>query len=336
MKTIKVAINGFGRIGRVTFNAMINNPQFEIVALNDLTDSKTLAHLLKYDSVHGVNKNEILSDNEGMIVNGRKIKIYAEKDPQNLPWKALDVDVVIESTGRFLDSESASLHIKAGAKKVIISAPAKGDDIKQVVLGVNDEILTKSDVIISNASCTTNCAAPIVKIIDDNWGVEKGFLTTTHAYTGDQRLVDAPHKDLRRARAAANSIIPTSTGAAKAITKILPHLKGNLGGTSFRVPVINGSITDFSFSVKKATTAEEINAVFKKASETSLKGILQFCEDPIVSVDVIGNKYSSIFDAELTAVVGEDKKFVKVVSWYDNETGYSNRLVDLAKKISEL
>ncbi|MDP4266328.1 MAG: type I glyceraldehyde-3-phosphate dehydrogenase [Bacteroidota bacterium] len=334
MKNIKVAINGFGRIGRVTYRALATKPNIEVVAINDLTDSKTLAHLLKYDSVHGIFEGDVHTDGEYIIANNKKIKVFAERDPKNLPWGQLGIDIVIESTGLFLDSEKASMHLTAGAKKVVISAPAKGDDIKQVVLGVNDNILNDSDKIVSNASCTTNCAAPMVKVLEENWGIERGFITTTHAYTGDQRLIDAPHKDLRRARAAANSIIPTSTGAAKAITKIFPSLKGNLGGSSLRVPVIDGSITDITVTLKKPATVEEINAAFKKAAEKELKGILQYSSDPLVSVDIVGNKYSCIFDSELTVVVGDDKRFVKVVGWYDNESGYSTRLAELIEKIA--
>jgi len=336
MKTINVAINGFGRIGRIAFRAMQTKPEINVVAVNDITDCKTLAHLLKYDSVFGKFDGEISYDNENLIVNGKKIKVFSQLDPINLPWKDLNIDIVLESTGKFLDSAGAGKHLTAGAKKVIISAPSKGDDIKQVVLGVNDSVITADDKIISNASCTTNCAAPVVKVIDELYGIDKGFLTTTHAYTGDQRLVDAPHKDLRRARAAANSIIPTSTGAAKAITKIFPHLKGNLDGTSLRVPVIDGSVTDFSFSVNKPASVEEINEAFKKAALTTLKGILEYSEEPLVSSDIIGNTHSSIFDSLLTSVTGNDRKFVKVVSWYDNEMGYSHRICDLIIKIHNI
>ncbi|MBK7182205.1 MAG: type I glyceraldehyde-3-phosphate dehydrogenase [Bacteroidetes bacterium] len=330
MQKIKVAINGFGRIGRVTFRILLERSNIEVVAINDLTDSKTLAHLLKYDSVHrGINA-EVSSEEKAIIVNGKRIVIYAEKDPANLPWKELGIDVVIESTGFFLDKETAGKHIAAGAKKVIISAPPKTDDIKTVVLGINDEILLADDLIISNASCTTNCAAPMIKVLDENWGVEDGYITTVHSYTGDQRLHDAPHKDLRRARAAAMSIVPTSTGAAKAITKIFPHLKGKLGGCGMRVPVPDGSLTDITCVLTKPVTVEEINAAFKKAAATNLKGILQYTEDPIVSVDIIGNPNSCIYDAEFTSVVGN---LIKVIGWYDNEYGYSSRLADLIVKI---
>jgi glyceraldehyde 3-phosphate dehydrogenase len=330
MQKVKVAINGFGRIGRVTFRILLERSNIEVVAINDLTDSKTLAHLLKYDSVHrGINA-EVSAEEKAIIVNGKRIVIYAEKDPANLPWKELGIDVVIESTGFFLDRETAGKHITAGAKKVIISAPPKTDDIKTVVLGINDEILLADDLIISNASCTTNCAAPMIKVLDENWGVEDGYITTVHSYTGDQRLHDAPHKDLRRARAAAMSIVPTSTGAAKAITKIFPHLKGKLGGCGMRVPVPDGSLTDITCVLTKPVTVEEINAAFKKAATTNLKGILQYTEDPIVSVDIIGNPNSCIYDAEFTSVVGN---LIKVIGWYDNEYGYSSRLADLITKI---
>ena len=301
MKKIKVAINGFGRIGRTFSRAVQSKSNIEIVAINDLADSTTLAHLLKYDSVHRIFQGEIKAGKDSIFINGKEIKVFAEKDPEKLPWKNLEVDVVIESTGHFLDKESVGKHLRAGAKKVIISAPAK-DGIKSVVLGVNDNILSKDDTIISNASCTTNCAAPMIKVLDENWGVEDAYVSTIHSYTGDQRLHDAPHKDLRRARAATLSIIPTSTGAAKAITKIFPHLEGKIGGCGMRVPVPDGSLTDISCilsagggsasSGKKIPTAKEINAAFKKASETSLKGILQYTEEPLVSVDIIGNPYS--------------------------------------------
>lgn len=330
MKKIKVAINGFGRIGRISFRVMLECENIEVVAINDLTDSKTLAHLLKYDSVHGIIKADVKAEEKAIIVNGKKINVYAEKDPANLPWKSLGIDVVIESTGFFLDKESAGKHITAGAKKVIISAPANSSDIKTVVLGVNDNLINDSDIIVSNASCTTNCAAPMIKVLDENFGLIEGFITTVHAYTGDQRLHDAPHKDLRRARAAAVSIIPTSTGAAKAITKIFPHLDGKLGGCGMRVPVPDGSLTDITCLLNKHATVEEINAAFKKASETNLKGILQYMEDPIVSVDIIGNSHSCIYDPEFTSIVGN---MIKIIGWYDNEGGYCNRLADLVKKI---
>lgn len=330
MKKIKVAINGFGRIGRVTFRILLERPQIEIVAINDLTDSRTLAHLLKYDSVHGILNATISHDENSITVNGQRIAVYAEKDPAALPWKTLDIDVVIESTGFFLDKATAGKHLQAGAKRVVISAPPKTNDIKTVVLGINESILTEDDLILSNASCTTNCAAPMIKVLDENWGLEDGYITTVHSYTGDQRLHDAPHKDLRRARAAGLSIVPTSTGAAKAITKIFPHLEGKIGGCGMRVPVPDGSLTDITCVLTKPVTVEEINAAFKKASEGNLKGILEYTEDPIVSVDIIGNPHSCIYDAEFTSVVGN---MIKVIGWYDNESGYSNRLADLILKI---
>lgn len=326
---MKVAINGFGRIGRLAFKVLNEKSNVEVVAINDLTDTKTLAHLLKYDSVHGRFNGTVTSDDKNIIVNGKAIRVYAEMDPANLPWGELGVDVVLESTGRFLDKEGAGKHLTAGAKKVVISAPAKGE-IKTVVLGVNDQEVNADDVILSNASCTTNCLAPMVKILDDNFGVESGFMTTIHAYTSDQRLQDAPHKDLRRARAAAYSIIPTSTGAAKAVGLVLPHLAGKLNGNSMRVPVPNGSVTDFTVTLKNAATAEEINAKFKEAAAGAMKGILEYTEDPIVSIDIIGNAHSCIFDSALTQVIGNT---VKVVGWYDNEAGYSNRAADLIEKI---
>ena len=331
MKKIKVAINGFGRIGRVSFRVMLERENIEIAAINDLTDSRTLAHLLKYDSVHGIIKADIKWDDTAIIVNGKRIVVYSEKDPANLPWKQLGIDVVIESTGHFLDKESAGKHLVAGAKRVIISAPPKGNDIKTVVMGINDDILSSDDLIISNASCTTNCAAPMVKILDEMWGLEDGYINTVHSYTGDQRLHDAPHKDLRRARAAGLSIIPTSTGAAKAITKIFPHLEGKMGGGGMRVPVPDGSLTDITCVLRKPVTVAEINAAFKLASETTLKNILEYTEDEIVGIDIVGNRHSCIFDAGFTAVVGN---MVKVIGWYDNEVGYSNRLVDLIVKVS--
>ena len=333
MEKIKIAVNGFGRIGRVFTRIAQLNPIIEIVAINDLTDSKTLAHLYKYDSVHGIAPHSVDHKPDHIVIAGKPIRIFNEKSPDKLPWGELGVDFVIESTGHFLDVESCSLHLKAGAKKVIITAPAKGDDIKAIVLGVNDHILSAGDTIVSNASCTTNCTAPLIKVLHEQWGVEQGFLNTVHAYTGDQRLHDSPHKDLRRARAAANSIIPTSTGAAKAITQIFPQLKGKLGGSSMRVPVIDGSITEITCVLAKNASFEEINAAFKEAAQGELKGILEYTEDPIVSVDIIGNPHSCVFDAELTSVVGN---MVKVLGWYDNEYGYSSRLVDLAIKMASL
>ncbi len=326
----KVAINGFGRIGRLTFKTLLNKPGIEVVAINDLTDTKTLAHLLKYDSVHGKFPGTVAATSNGIVVNGTEIRIYAEREPAKLPWGELGVDIVLESTGRFVDPEGAGGHLQAGAKKVVISAPAKGD-IPTVVLGVNDEILTGSEQILSNASCTTNCLAPMAKVLDDNFGVEKGYITTIHAYTADQNLQDAPHKDLRRARAAAYSIVPTSTGAAKAVGLVLPHLQGKLDGCAMRVPIPDGSLTDLTVILKNPATVEEIKAAMKKAAEGPMKGILEYTEDPIVSIDIVGNPHSCIFDAGMTSANGT---LVKVVGWYDNEAGYSNRAADLIEKIS--
>lgn len=331
MKPVRIAINGFGRIGRVSLRVLSERKNFEVVAINDLTDAHTLAHLLKYDSVHRRFPGEVSAEDDAIIVNGHRIPVTQIKDPAALQWGKYDTNIVIESTGKFLDLASAKLHLAAGAKKVLLSAPPKGNDIKTIVVGVNDSELSKDDTIVSNASCTTNCAAPLIKVLDDNWGIDDGYITTVHSYTGDQRLHDAPHKDLRRARAAAVSMIPTSTGAAKAITKIFPHLDGKLGGCGIRVPVPDGSITDITCQLNKLPTVEEINAAFKKAAEGELKSILQYTEDPIVSVDIVGNPYSCIFDAELTSIVGN---MVKVMGWYDNEMGYSNRLIDLAEKMA--
>lgn len=323
---IKVAINGFGRIGRMVFRAG-QQQNIDFVAINDLTDTKTLAHLLKYDSAHGKLNAEITYDENNLYINGKQLKVFKEKDPSNLPWKELQIDVVIESTGFFLSKEKANLHINAGAKKVILSAPAKDKDILTIVKGVNEHEYS-GELIVSNASCTTNCLAPLVKVLDDNFGVEKGFMTTVHAYTADQRLVDGPHSDLRRARTAAQNIVPTTTGAAKAVAEVMPHLKGKLDGMALRVPVQDGSITDFNCILKKEVTKEEINNLFKNAASHHLKGVLEYCDEPIVSSDIIGNPNSSIFDADSTMTMGN---LVKVVSWYDNEWGYSNRLIDLVK-----
>jgi len=325
----KVAINGFGRIGRMCFRSLIQNPNIEIVAINDLTDVPTLAHLLKYDSVHGRFGHSVEAGEGALIVNGKSIKIFAQKDPSALPWGDLNVDVVIESTGIFTDKEGASKHIFAGAKKVIISAPATGG-IKTIVLGVNDEMLTSEDTIISNASCTTNCLAPMAKVLNDKFGIEKGYITTVHAYTADQRLQDSPHKDLRRARAAALSMVPTSTGAAKAVGEVLPTLKGKLDGVAVRVPTPDGSLTDLVAVLSREVTKEEVNAAMKEASETHMKGILEYCTDPIVSIDIVGNLHSCIFDAALTSTNGN---LVKVMGWYDNEAGYSERVCDLVAKL---
>jgi glyceraldehyde 3-phosphate dehydrogenase len=326
---MRVAINGFGRIGRLAFKCLLEKSNVEVVAINDLTDNKTLAHLLKYDSVQGKFNGTVDYTDDHIIVNGTKITATAERDPANLPWKELNVDVVLESTGFFRSPETAGKHITAGAKKVIISAPASGD-IKTVVLGVNDDTLNGTETILSNASCTTNCLAPMAKVLDDLLGVESGFMTTIHSYTSDQRLLDAPHSDLRRARSAALNIIPTSTGAAKAVGLVLPHLAGKLNGNSLRVPTPTGSATDFVVTLKKETTVEEVNAAFKKASETNLKGILEYSEDPLVSSDIVGNPHSCIFDADTTMVMGNT---VKIMGWYDNEAGYSNRIADLIAKV---
>lgn len=322
---MKVAINGFGRIGRLAFKVLLEKSNVEVVAINDLTDNATLAHLLKYDSVQGRFNGTVDSNDDYLIVNGKQIRATAERNPENLPWAELGVDVVLESTGIFRDAEGAGKHITAGAKKVIISAPAKGD-IKTVVIGVNDDTLSGDETIVSNASCTTNCLAPMVKVLDDLYGVENGFMTTIHAYTSDQRLQDAPHSDLRRARAAALSMIPTSTGAAKAVGLVLPHLQGKLNGNSMRVPTPTGSATDFVVNLKQEVTVEQVNAAFKVASEGRLKGILEYTEDPIVSVDIVGNPHSCIFDSLSTMVSGNT---VKILGWYDNEAGYSNRVADL-------
>jgi glyceraldehyde 3-phosphate dehydrogenase len=327
---MKVAINGFGRIGRHAFKFLFNTPGVEVVAINDLTDNATLAHLLKYDSVHGKFPGTVTSDAEHLIINGQKIKALAERDPKLLPWGAMGVDVVLESTGIFTDAAKAAMHLEAGAKKVVISAPATGD-VKTVVLGVNSEVIDGTETIMSNASCTTNCLAPMVKVLDDAFGVEQGFMTTIHAYTADQNLADAPHKDLRRARAAAYSIVPTSTGAAKAVGLVLPHLKGKLNGNAMRVPIPDGSVTDFTCNVRTAKTRDEINAAFKAAADSNLKGILEYTTDPIVSIDIVGNPHSCIFDSDLTMVIGNT---VKIVGWYDNEAGYSNRIVDLIARIA--
>ncbi len=325
----KVAINGFGRIGRLAFKNLLSKPGIEVVAINDLTDVKTLAHLLKYDSVHGRFNGTVESKENAIIVNGKSIVITAEKNPSDLPWAKMGVDIVLESTGRFVDEAGAGQHITAGAKKVVISAPAKGN-IPTVVLGVNDDILTGAETIVSNASCTTNCLAPIAKVLDDNFGLESGYITTIHAYTSDQRLQDAPHSDLRRARAAALSIIPTTTGAAKAVGLVLPQLKGKLDGIAMRVPTPTGSATDLVAQLKKPATIEQINAAMKAAAEGPMKGILKYTEDPIVSADIVGDPHSSVFDADMTSVMGNT---VKVLSWYDNEAGYAARVADLIVKI---
>ncbi len=330
---LRVAINGFGRIGRVTGRLLLARQDVELVAVNDLTDTRTLAYLFKYDSIHGVYKGDVGHDDDHLIFSGKKVKAFSEKDPANLPWNDLGVDVVIECTGLFLTRETASAHLKGGAKKVVLSAPPKGGDIKSIVLGVNDEVLTPEVDMLSNASCTTNCAAPLVKVLHELCKVQSGFITTVHSFTSDQRLHDAPHRDLRRARAASVSMVPTTTGAAKAITKIIPELDGKLGGGAIRVPVPDGSITDLTCWVENVRTVDEINVAFKKAADGPLNGYLRYTEDPIVSVDIVGDPHSCIYDSQLTSVVGN---MVKVMGWYDNEYGYSSRLVDLVVKMGRM
>ena len=326
---VRVAINGFGRIGRQVFQAGHNAHDIEWVAVNDLTDTKTLAHLLKYDSVHGRFAGEIGHNQEGLFVDGRLIKVFAERDPTKLPWKALGVDVVVESTGLFTDRAGAEKHILAGAKKVLISAPAKDPDIT-LVKGVNEhKYNSHKHNIVSNASCTTNCLAPMVKVLNDNFGVRRGFMNTEHAYTADQRLVDSPHKDLRRARSAAVSIIPTTTGAARAVAEVIPELKGMLDGIAMRVPVPNGSVVDFVCELRREVTRDEINTLFCSVAANELLGIIQYSEEPIVSADIVHNPHSCIFDSLLTNVV--DKSLVRVIGWYDNEWGYSNRMIDVLR-----
>ena len=333
---VKIAINGFGRIGRISFRNIQSKNNLEVVAINDLTDAQTLAHLLKYDSVHGRFNGEVYAEGEFLVVNGKKIRVFAEKDPENLPWGELGIDIVIESTGIFRNKEKMGKHIKAGAKKVILTVPAdKAEDVDAtVVLGVNDNILTKEMTCISNASCTTNCLAPVAKILNDKFGVKRGLMNTVHSYTNDQQILDLPHKDLRRARAAAVSIIPTSTGAAKAVGLVIPELKGKLDGFSMRVPTPDGSVVDLTVELEKTVTKEEINAAMKEAAQGAMKGILEYTEDPIVSCDIVGNPHSSIFDSKLTMVL--EGNMVKVVSWYDNENGYSNRVCDLAERLAKL
>lgn len=328
---IRVGINGFGRIGRLVFKRMMEQGGFEVAAINDLTDAKTLTHLLKYDSVHGRFPGDLKATENGMVLNGQEIKITSEKDPAKLGWGDMNVDIAIESTGVFTSKEKLSLHLNAGAKKVVLTAPPKDALDAIVVLGVNDEILNKDMKVISNASCTTNCLAPMVKILDDNFKLVKGFMTTVHSYTNDQALLDQPHKDLRRARAGAINIIPTTTGAAKSVGEVLPYLKGKLDGFALRVPTPDGSITDFVCEVEKSATKEEINAAFKSAADGHYKGILEYSEDPLVSSDIIGNSHSCIFDSKSTMSMGN---LVKVVGWYDNEWGYSCRVVDLVNKIA--
>ena len=326
----KIAINGFGRIGRLTFRNLIESDNVEIVAINDLTAVDMLAHLLKYDSAHGRFNGTVAHTENSLIVNGKEITVYAQRDPEMLPWGEIGVDLVVESTGFFRDAEGMGKHIKAGAKKVALSAPASGD-IKTIVLGVNDDQLTDSDTMVSNASCTTNCLSPMAKVLDEKFGIESGFMCTIHAYTSDQRIQDAPHSDKRRARAAAVNMIPTSTGAAKAVALVLPQLKGKLDGYAMRVPTITGSATDLTVQLSREVTAEEINAAMKEAAEGPLKGILMYTEDPIVSSDIVGDKHSCIFDAGVTSAKGN---LVKVLGWYDNEAGYSARLANLVERLA--
>ena len=326
----KIAINGFGRIGRLTFRNLIESDNVEIVAINDLTAVDMLAHLLKYDSAHGRFNGTVAHTENSLIVNGKEITVYAQRDPETLPWGEIGVEVVVESTGFFTNAEGMGKHIKAGAKKVVLSAPAKGD-IKTIVLGVNDDQLTDADTMVSNASCTTNCLSPMAKVLDEKFGIESGFMCTIHAYTSDQRIQDAPHADKRRARAAAVNMIPTSTGAAKAVALVLPQLKGKLDGYAMRVPTITGSATDLTVQLSREVTAEEINAAMKEAAEGPLKGILMYTEDPIVSSDIVGDKHSCIFDAGITSAKGN---LVKVLGWYDNEAGYSARLANLVERLA--
>ena len=330
---MRIAINGFGRIGRHTLRNLLNRNlnQIEVVAINDLADAKTLAHLFKYDSVHGPLNRTVDFDGNHLIIDGKSIVILNQRNPEDLPWKDLNIDLVVESTGFFVKKELAAKHLEAGAKQVIISAPSPDKEIPTVVLGINDKDFDWNTPIFSNASCTTNNVAPLIKILDENWEIVDGYITTVHSMTGDQNLHDAPHRDLRRSRAASASIIPTTTGAAKAITNVFKHLDGKLGGAGIRVPVLNGSLTDFTCNLARKTTVEEINQKFKEAAEGDLKNVLYYTEDPIVSVDIINNPYSCVFDSELTSIVGG---LVKVVGWYDNEFGYSNRLVDILQKLA--
>ena len=325
----KVAINGFGRIGRLAFRQMLHRSDLSVVAINDLTNVETLAHLLKFDSIHGRFDGTVEVENGNLKINGNVVHISAERNPSDLPWASHNIDVVVESTGVFASKEGASKHIEAGAKKVVISAPAKGD-LKTIVLGVNDDILTSDDHIVSNASCTTNCLAPMAKVLDDTFGLKHGLITTIHAYTADQRLQDAPHKDLRRARAAALSMIPTSTGAAKAVGLVLPSLAGKLDGLAVRVPTPTGSITDLTATLSREVTAEEVNNAIKAAADGPMKGVLEYSQDPLVSVDIIGNPHSCIFDSGLTVAMGNT---VKVFGWYDNEAGYATRVADLVQRL---
>lgn len=329
---MRIAINGFGRIGRTVLKLLLQKRTVQVVAINDLTETQTLAHLFKYDSVHGNFNGTVSFQDNYLTINQQKIQVLAEKNPENLPWKAMDVDLVIEATGKFLSKDQAGKHLKAGAKKVVLSAPTSDKEIPTVVLGINEEHIDFSSPIISNASCTTNNVAALIKVLDDNWTIKEGYITTVHSMTGDQNLHDAPHRDLRRARAASSSIIPTTTGAAKAITNIFPQLEGRLGGAGIRVPVLNGSLTDFTCILEhQPESVEQINKAFQEAALGKLKNVLEYTEDPIVSIDILGNSNSCIFDAQLTSIVGG---MIKVVGWYDNEYGYSSRLADLVEKIA--
>jgi glyceraldehyde 3-phosphate dehydrogenase len=334
MGTTKVGINGFGRIGRLTFRALLNKKNIEVVAINDLTDAKTLAHLFKYDSVHGKFNGEVAADGDSLVINGKKIRVFAEKDPANLPWRDLGVEIVAECVGIFRTREKLSKHLTAGAKKVVLSVPSdnKEDVDLTVVLGVNDNMLTKDMKLISNASCTTNCLAPVAKVLNDKFGIVNGLMNTIHSYTNDQVILDGPHKDLRRGRAAAVSMIPTKTGAAKAIGLVIPELDGKMDGFAIRVPTPDGSIVDLTCELSRKVTKEDIHAAMKEAADGPMKGILEFLDEPLVSCDIIGNTHSSIYDSEMTKVIGGN--LVKIVAWYDNEAGYSNRLADLIEKIA--
>lgn len=330
---VRIAINGFGRIGRVFLRSVLKHPSIEVVAINDLSSSETMSHLFKYDSVHRTFEGKVSYTSDSIVVDDKPIYYSSISEPEKLPWKDLKVDIVLECTGNFKTKKLASKHLKAGANKVIISAPPSESDIKTIVMGVNDDLIDGTEQILSNASCTTNSAAPMIQLINNHFGIESAYITTIHSYTTDQRLHDSPHNDLRRARAGATSIVPTTTGAAKAITKIFPDLADKMGGCGIRVPVPDGSLTDITCIIKENTSVAEINELFKKAASGPLNGILSYIEEPIVSVDVLGNKHSCVFDSKLTSVIG---KMVKVVGWYDNEVGYSNRLVDLVAKISNV
>lgn len=333
MGTIKVGINGFGRIGRLTYRALLKKSNIEVVAINDLTDAKTLAHLLKYDSVHGKFPGEVSVEGDSLIINGKKLKVMAEKDPANLPWGVLGVEIVLECTGIFRNREKMNKHITAGAKKVLLSVPAdnKDDVDATIVIGVNDHTLNASMQFVSNASCTTNCLAPVAKVLNDSFGVKRGLMNTIHSYTNDQIILDAPHKDLRRARAAALSIIPTKTGAAKAIGLVIPELDGKMDGFAVRVPTPDASLVDLTCELNREVTKEEINAAMKAAADGPMKGVLEYLDEPLVSCDIIGNTHSSVYDSGLTKILGGN--MVKIIAWYDNEYGYSSRLADLVEKV---